>query len=132
MPTQRIALLALCTAAACFGQKPAQIVTGVKLTVDPVFQNYRGACPAMVIFNGSITTNAKGTVKYTFESSTGTNYNQYPLVFTGPGTKNTVQQHWKVSNDFSGWLALKPLPPYNYISSTRSFFKVTCTGHLKQ
>ena len=121
----------IATADISYGQGPQLRVTRVKLTVDPAFQNYKGACPAMAIFNGSITTNSKGRVHYTFESSTGTQYNQYPLVFTGPGKRNTVQQHWKVTQSMSGWLALKPLPPYSYISSTRSFFTINCTGWLR-
>lgn len=106
-------------------------VTGVHLTVDPNERNYRGACPVRMIFNGSITTDGKGSVGYTFESSDGRGWSGGRLNFSGPGTRN-VQQVWVIRNSYSGWLALKPRPPYTYVSSTRAFFKVTCTGHLQR
>ena len=134
-------IFTLCLLPLSFGQKPparkapakkppaAQLhVTGVHLTVDPLFRNYKGACPVMVLFNGSITANAIGAVHYTWENSSGTHYNQYAVNFAGPGTMNLRQLHWKVSDSFSGWAALKPLPPHNYISSTRAFFKINYTG----
>jgi hypothetical protein len=123
--------------AAMFAQKkPAQRnpnvrVTSVQLHVDPVFRNYKGACPVRVIFNGAITTNGATDVGYTFEASDGRRFTGHRLQFRGNGTLATDQQAWEVGHDFSGWLALKPAAPFNYIESTRAFFTVKCTGNLR-
>jgi len=137
--TRALAVFAIFTTGISFGQRPpvkkassGQLrVTGVKLTVDPADQHYKGACPVMVLFNGSITSNGKGTVHYRWENSSGTHYAQYALNFGGPGSVNVRQLHWKVSQYFSGWASLMLLPPHNYISSTRAFFSVACTGRAK-
>jgi hypothetical protein len=136
---EALVVFAIFTTGITFGQKPPvkkasskQLhVTSVKLTVDPIDQHYKGPCPVMVLFNGSITSNGKGAVRYTWENSTGTHYAQYALNFGSPGTINVRQLHWRVSQNFSGWAVLKPLPPHNYISSTKAFFSINCTGKVK-
>ena len=110
--------------------KPATKLTGVHLAVDPVFKNYQGACPVRVIFKGDISTNGPATVPYTFEASDGHGYTSHNLTFTAAGRK-PVNEAWRITNDFTGWIALKPEAPFNNMSSTRAFFRVKCTGHLK-
>jgi len=128
-----VATILLCVSPFSAAQKPPakQLhVTSVKLTLDSAFQNYKGACPVIILFNGDITANAKGTVRYTYQKSTGGASPQYALTFGGPGTREVRVLRWRIVRSTSGWAALKPLPPHGYISSTRAFFHVTCTGHL--
>ena len=110
--------------------RPAARLTGVHLAVDPVFKNYQGACPVRVVFKGDISTSGPATVPYTFEASDGHGYTSHTLTFASAGRKS-VDEVWRIDKDFSGWIALKPEAPFNNMSSTRAFFRVKCTGHLK-
>ena len=111
--------------------RSATHVTNVHLSPNAPFVNYHAGCPVRVTFQASISTDGPANVGYTFESSDGRPWVGHMLNFTQAGTKQ-IPAIWTINNDFSGWLALKPAKPYNYIESTRAFFNVKCTGHAKR
>ncbi len=87
-------------------------VTDVGLKADQA--NISGKCPVSVQFTGYITTNAPGTVKYTFTRSDGATAPVYTLDFSQPGTQ-TVSTNWTLGGigltSFEGWQGIKILSP---------------------
>src|SRR2546421_321279 len=70
-----------------------------------------GKCPLSIRFNGSITTNGAGIVKYTFIRSDGATAPTYTLIFRGAGTLN-VSSDWTLGeaaarSHFEGWQAIR-------------------------
>ena len=84
-------------------------ITNAVLTATPA--DYRGACPAMIKFTGSITVDAPGKVTYIFTRSDGaTDTITKTLVFKAAGSKS-VSTTWQLGGDmlpyYSGWEAIK-------------------------
>src|SRR5262245_40754341 len=77
-------LLAVLGASTTAAQAKMQ-VTKVSLTASPT--NYKGKCPAVIHFKGTITTNGPGTVKYKFLRSDGAIALVKTLTFAAAGTK---------------------------------------------
>ena len=106
-------------------------VTEVVLKADNA--NLTGKCPLSVKFNGYITANGTGTVKYTFTRSDGAISPVYKLNFKAAGTQ-AVTTDWTLGDAtvlprYGGWQAIKILSP-NEIESSRKTgsFVINCVG----
>jgi len=92
-----------------------------------------GKCPLLVKFNGYITANGAGTVKYTFTRSDGATAPIYTLTFDKAGTQ-PVSTDWTLGDvsvlpHYEGWQAVKILSP-NEVESSHSTgsFVMNCSG----
>jgi hypothetical protein len=89
-----------------------------------------GPCPLKVGFNGYITANGPGTVKYTFTRSDGATAPIYVMEFKEAGIQ-AVSTDWTLGDadalpNFEGWQAIRILSP-NEMESDRASFKGTCS-----
>src|SRR5215831_2688782 len=94
-------------------------VTSVQL--QPSQPKYIAGCPITVTFNGTITTNGPGTVRYTFTRNDGGTGPEVTLDFKSADTKE-VTTTWTIGDDsqlpaYSGWVAIKILSPNELESS---------------
>lgn len=104
------------------GQKNDEKKSSVKFTVTDAglkaesLEN-SGKCPVLVTFNGYITANGAGTVKYTFGRNDGATAPVYTLDFTEAGTK-AVSTMWTLGGvgltSYKGWQTLKIFPPNEF------------------
>ncbi len=110
-------------------------VTAVSLQPDDA--KPKGKCPMLIKFKGFITTNGKGTVKYTFTRSDGATSPAYTLNFTAAGTK-PVTTDWTLGSatvlpHYEGWRAIKILSPNEMESSHETgSFVLDCEGARQQ
>ena len=106
-------------------------VTEVFLKADD--GNLTGKCPLPVKFNGYITANGTGTVKYTFTRSDGATSPVYALYFKEAGTQ-AVASDWTLGDAtalprYEGWQAIKILSPNEMESSHETgSFALSCIG----
>jgi hypothetical protein len=102
-------------------------VTGVSLTATPA--TYEGPCPATVNFEGRVTVNGKGAVRYTWLRDDGATAPVHTLTFAAAGSKSVSMRRTVGSYErrpsASGWEAIKILEP-NLTESNRASFTVTC------
>lgn len=90
-----------------------------------------GPCPIKVVFNGYITANGPGTVKYTFTRSDGARGPAYAIEFKEAGTQ-AVSTDWTLGDAsalpvYEGWQALMILSPNEMESSQKTgSFSITC------
>lgn len=117
----------LLNAAAKTASEPFAVIDA-DLKPEPV-ENI-GQCPVTVKFNGYITTNGPGTVKYTFTRNDGATAPVFRLDFDAAGTK-PVSTTWTLGGpglmEYSGWQRLKILSPKEFETSIESgSFKMTC------
>ncbi len=90
-----------------------------------------GPCPMKVVFNGYITANGPGTVKYTFTRSDGARAQAYAMEFKEAG-RQAVSTDWTLGDAsalprYEGWQALKILSPNDMESSHETgSFSITC------
>ncbi|MDQ6785506.1 MAG: hypothetical protein M3033_01620 [Acidobacteriota bacterium] len=95
-----------------------------------------GKCPLTVKFNGYITANGAGTVKYTFTRSDGATAPAYALTFEKAGTQ-PVSTDWTLGDAsalpyYEGWQAVKILSPNEMESSHETgSFVLKCAGAPK-
>ncbi len=108
-------------------EKPKFQVTEASLKAIP--PRYAGPCPAVIKFEGTITANGAGSVKYTFLRSDGATGPVFTLAFAGPGTK-PVSTTWTLGGKalprYSGWEAIKIVSP-NVMESNKASFEMICT-----
>lgn len=96
-------------------------------------QTYRGSCPAVINFNGTIT--AKGLkpgtlIEYRFIRSDGALAPIQKIAFaTGEGTVN-VKTTWALGGPslmvYNGWVAIRITKPVSNIESNKASFKISC------
>ncbi|MGB1241005.1 MAG: DUF7452 domain-containing protein [Chitinophagales bacterium] len=99
-------------------------VTNTKLTaVNP---SVTGKCTQVIKFKGSISFNAKGTVKYRFIRSDGGTGRTESVYFAAAGTK-VVSTEWHLGKSYSGWEAIEILS-HNRIKSNKANFTLKCTN----
>ena len=90
-----------------------------------------GPCPLRVIFNGYITANGPGTIKYTFTRSDGSTGPVYAMEFKKAGTQ-AVMTNWtlgdaRVLPRYAGWQAVKVLSPVEIESNHETgSFEINC------
>ncbi len=101
---------------------PPAHVTG-KLSSSPTI--YRGSCPGVVTFNGTITSDRAQIVTYIFTRSGGAIDTQpKTLTFAGPGSK-AVSTTWTLGGDalpyYAGWEAIKITNPSVVVSNQANF-----------
>jgi hypothetical protein len=123
----RLLHVAVLTALAVWNQPAFAAVTHASL--QPTVKVFRGDCPAKLVFNGSITVNAPGTVQYIFTRSDGaTDTLTKTLAFTRAGTK-PVSTTWTLGGawlpHYAGWQAVKILGRGG-IESVHADFEVFC------
>ena len=107
-------------------------VTGASLTADPV--KFEGLCPKKFIFEGEITVDAPGTVRYTFTRNDGATGREETLTFESPGTLS-VETSWTLGGSYiytdptprhyDGWVRLRILSP-NMLESKKAGFDLAC------
>ena len=119
-----IALVVLCPALSKFADAK---VTKAVLTASPA--EFRGDCPGVITFKGSITVNAPGKVRYIFtRSDNAMDTKPKILVFSAAGTKK-VMTTWTLGGSvlpyYEGWEAIKVEAP-NSLTSKRAAFKLKC------
>lgn len=90
----------------------------------------RNVCPTTVDFRGSITTNSRGVVRYTFERSDGATAPIYTLIFTSAGTKE-VSTTWTLGRSYNGYEKLKVISP-NRMESSEARFNLNCEGSMEE
>jgi hypothetical protein len=88
-----------------------------------------GTCPLKATFNGYITTNGPGTVKYTFTRNDGATGPIYAMEFKEAG-RQAVSTDWTLGDasvlpHYVGWQAIKILSP-NELKSDPALFELTC------
>lgn len=103
-----------------------------KATLTPAVKTFSGDCPAKIIFNGSITVNAPGTISYVFTRSDGaTDTNTKTLKFLAPGSRS-VSTSWTLGGsilpNYKGWQAIKIVG--TAIESPHADFEVSCDPPL--
>lgn len=103
-----------------------------KTTLSPTVKAYSGDCPAKIVFNGTITVNAPGIIKYTFIRSDGaTDTRVKSLKFIAPGSKS-VSTTWTLGGStmpyYKGWQAIKIAG--TTIVSPHADFTVSCDPAL--
>jgi hypothetical protein len=106
------------------------IAQQVSVTVDP--PQYTGICPKTFKFTGTITTDKKGTAKYSWIHHPYV-YKEYEVVFNSPGSKQVFFE-WSVPPNLpSGqqWLELSACSSSNVYVSAKAVFQVQCTKVLK-
>ena len=91
--------------------------------------DYRGSCPGVITFNGTITSDKAQTVTYIFTRSDGaTDTLPKTLTFTGPGAKS-VSTTWTLGGDglpsYVGWEAVKITKP-SVVTSAPAKFNLRC------
>jgi len=106
-------------------------VTRAVLSASPTL--YRGDCPGVITFNGTITVDAPSTVTYIFTRSDGAiDTIKKKLVFRRPGTKG-VSTTWTLGGMevpyYKGWEAIKILAP-RPIMSRKAGFELKCNPPL--
>src|SRR5436190_13286627 len=106
-------LISSITAAAASSVREEFKVTEVFLKADDGRPS--GPCPLRVIFNGYITANGPGTIKYTFTRSDGSTGPVYAMEFKKAGTQAGMT-NWtlgdpRVRARYAGWRAVKVLRP---------------------
>ena len=110
--------------------QPALVQAKVtKMVLTAVQPDYRGDCPAVIKFNGTITVDAPGTVKYIFTRSDGaTDTIVKTLAFSSAGTK-AVTETWTLGGSalhyYSGWEAIKTAGTPSQVSN-QAAFKLRC------
>jgi len=126
-------LTRLIPAAILLVSQPVQAkVTKAVLAASPA--DFRGGCPVLITFNGSITVDAPGSVQYVFTRSDGaTDTNTKTLVFAAAGTKS-VTDTWTLGAAsglpyFSGWEAIKTLGA-TPVTSNQAPFTLRCNPPL--
>jgi hypothetical protein len=92
---------------------------------------HRGSCPAVIKFQGSITTNGPAVVKYIFSrSDNATDTITKTLRFISAGTQ-AVETTWTLGGAtlprYAGWEAITVLEP-NSVMSNKARFEIRCTG----
>lgn len=92
-------------------------VTSVSASVSP---SYDTCGTDTFTFVGSITANAAGTVRYTWERSDGAFSPEETVTFTEAGTK-TVSKVWSLGASYNGWQRLHVLSPSNVLSNMATF-----------
>jgi hypothetical protein len=102
-------------------------VTKATLTASP--SKFRGDCPGVIKFTGSITVDKAGIVKYIFTRSDGAiDTITKTLVFKLPGTR-TVTTTWTLGGMslpyYKGWEAIKVIAP-NAVTSNQAAFELKC------
>ncbi len=100
-------------------------VTNIKVVVNPT--EFKGQCPKMFTFTGSITSNAAGVVKYQWKRSDGAIAPVQMLNFKKPGTLR-VQTTWTLGGagkEYTEWQAIEILEPIPMISE-KGIFKLQC------
>jgi len=105
-------------------------VVGAKLEASP--REYRGPCPAVITFNGTITTDGPATVKYIFKrSDNATDTNDRHFTLSAAGTQN-VQTTWTLGGPslptYSGWEQIYIELPNAGFTSNQAAFRVACEG----
>jgi len=105
------------------------IAAVTKATLSPAKKIYSGDCPAKIVFNGTITVDAPGTVSYIFTRSDGaTDTVTKKLRFLAAGSK-AVSTTWTLGGavlpNYKGWQAIKILSP-NLLTSAHANFEVYC------
>jgi hypothetical protein len=106
---------------------------GIKAVLMASPAIYRDNCPGIITFNGLITSNKAGTVKYIFTGSEGDiDKIIKTLIFTSPGTKN-VTDTWQLGETsmpyYKGWKAIKVLSPMA-VTSNQATFELRCNPPL--
>ncbi|MBZ5665271.1 MAG: hypothetical protein LAO30_11770 [Acidobacteriia bacterium] len=120
--------LSLLTIMSCLllcGCPPAQLTA--TLSSSPA--DYRGDCPGVVTFNGTVTSDKAQIVTYIFTRSDGAiDSNPKTLTFTGAGSK-TVSTTWTLGGDglphYAGWEAIKITQP-SVVTSNQANFELRC------
>jgi len=117
-----------------FTKTQESLVTDTSL--KPIVRKSDGPCPVTIRFNGSITMNGPGTVKYTFTRSDGATGPVSTLEFKAPGTQ-AVSTDWTLGDanslpSYAGWQTITILSP-NQLESSRDAgaFSLRC-GPLSQ
>lgn len=106
-------------------------VTKAVLNATPA--DYRGGCPAVITFTGTVTTNGPGKVKYIFTRSDGAiDTITKTLVFKKAGTQN-VSTTWTLGGTplpyYKGWEATKILGAVPF-TSNEAGFEIRCNPPL--
>ncbi len=125
----RICFLTICTLLAVALAAAQAKVINLQLNTS----NVRSVCPAVVHFNGSITVDSPGTVRYIFTRSDGAiDTITKKLHFSGPGTQS-VSTTWTLGGAalpyYKGWEAIKVLSP-NAMTSAHADFEIGCNPPL--
>lgn len=130
---KRIALILIAWVIFCavWVQPASCKVTAATLKASPA--TYRGDCPGLITFVGSITSDKAGVVKYIFTRSDGaTDTRIKTLRFLGPGTKK-VSTTWTLGGSalpyYAGWESIKILSPNAFLSN-KAKFQVKCDPPL--
>jgi hypothetical protein len=109
---------------------PALYAKVTKATLSASPKSWAGDCPKKIVFNGSITVDAPGTVTYVFTRSDGaTDTKPKTLKFTAAGTKNVAEETWTLGgpslSNPKGWEAIKVTAP-NAFESNHANFQISC------
>jgi hypothetical protein len=105
-------------------------VIGAKLEAFP--REYKGPCPAVITFKGSIETDGPAMVKYIFKrSDSATDTNDRHFTLAAAGTQN-VQTTWTLGGPglmtYSGWEQIYIELPNAGFTSNKAAFHIACEG----
>lgn len=125
-----LASIAICLV--LFQTADAKVIKAVLTATPGVF---RGDCPGLITFAGTITVDAPGKVQYVFTRSDGaTDTVTKTLVFKLAGTKKVQNDTWTLGDHqllpyTEGWEAIKVISP-NKFTSNQAKFKLKCNPPL--
>ena len=96
--------------------------------------DYRGDCPGVITFKGTIVADGPKTITYIFTRSDGAiDTKPKTLTFTKTGESQPVSTTWTLGGDglphFSGWEAIKITSP-SVITSNEAKFELSCNPPL--
>jgi hypothetical protein len=131
-------LLALAAAAAAalpsaaqpnLAAAPAGRVIGAKLEAQP--RQYRGPCPTVIKFVGSIETSGPSTVKYVFDrNDNATDTNDRHFTLTAAPFHQPVETTWTLGGPgmhYAGWEQIRSVSP-NEFRGNKAEFEIWCDG----
>jgi hypothetical protein len=104
----------------------------IKATLTATPSRYSGPCPAVITFNGTITTDGPATVKYIYKrSDNAIDTNDRHFTLAAAGTQN-VQTTWTLGGPglptYSGWEQISIELPNPGFTSNQAAFTITCEG----
>jgi|WetSurMetagenome_2_1015567.scaffolds.fasta_scaffold00196_9 hypothetical protein len=128
-----VGLAVLASAILCLASSQSADAKVTKAVLSAAPAEFQGNCPGVITFNGTITVDAPGKVKYIFTRNDGAiDTITKTLVFKKAGTQK-VKTTWTIGGEimpfYEGWEAIKVTAPNNFVSG-KANFKLKCNPPL--
>lgn len=105
---------------------PPFMVTQVSVNVNP--PSFSGACPVVLRFEATITTNAAGAVRYQWERGDGVAGAVQTVEFAAPGARTVDGGTWNLKAAGTYWKGIRVLSPNEMLSKEAKFTLACATS----